>query len=386
MSKNNVPWFRDDRFIKIGIQVLIVIILVTIIGILINNLIYNYQAKGFQFGFDFLEESANFDIGEALIEFQYSDSNYRALLIGLLNTLRIIIIGIILATIVGITIGIARLSNNWLVKQIAAIYIGIIRNTPLLLQLLFWYSAIFLKLPPVENNPNFYNLIFLSNRGLNIPWLEFNNNKTWLALSLIILGIVFIILIIKKRIKNMIQGKSGKNELYLLTSLFVVIIGSFFLGIKWNIPTFTTEKLMEGGLNLSPEFAALLIGLTVYTAAFIAEDVRAGILSVNKGQWEAAKALGLKPNLVMQLVIFPQALRVIIPPLTSEFLNLAKNSSLGVAIAYSDIYSVSFTMSENVNSHSIEIVLIIMITYLIINLIISFFMNRLNLLFQIKEK
>ncbi len=219
-----------------------------------------------------------------------------------------------------------------------------------------------------------------------MPWLQLNQ-KTWIAIGLLFLSIVFVILIWQRRTKIMIQGNSGKPEKYFLISLFLVIIFTFLWGIDWTIPQLDiTKKLVEGGVNLSPEFAALLIGLTIYTAAFIAEHVRAGIQSVDKGQWEAAQALGLPPNLVMQLVIFPQALQVIIPPLTSEFLNLAKNSSLGVAIAYSDVYAVSFNMSENVGSHAVEIVLIVMVVYLVINLIISWLMNWLNFMVQIKER
>ena len=177
MTNEKIPLWRDERVIKVALQVLVLLIIVIIFSILGSNLINNYQEKGFTFGFDFLEDPANFDIGEKLISYKYSDSNTQALLVGLINTFRVIIISIILATILGTTIGIGRLSDNWLVKQIAAVYIGIIRNTPLLLQLLFWYSAVFLQLPSQEKSLNIGNLVFLSNRGMSIPWLQFNQKN-----------------------------------------------------------------------------------------------------------------------------------------------------------------------------------------------------------------
>ncbi len=301
-------FWRDTRFWRIATQAIAVILAVAIAIVLWINVSRNLQQLGIQFGFNFLQQEASFDIGETAIAYQPTDAYNRALWVGLLNTLRVAITGIILTTIVGIGAGIARLADNWLVRNIALIYVEIFRNTPLLLQLLFWYFAVFLSFPKIDNSISFGGLIYLSQDGLE------------------------------------------------------------FLGLKF-----------------SSEFAALLIGLTFYTGAFIAEIVRGGIQSVSKGQWEAARSLGLKPGLIMRLVIFPQALRVIIPPLTSQYLNLTKNSSLAIAIGYPDIYFVAST-TFNQTGKAVEVMLLIMLTYLTFSLTISLVMNFLNKTVQIKER
>ena len=303
-----MSFLRDTRFWKIATQVIAVILAIIIVSILFVNVSRNLQRLGIQFGFDFLQQGASFDIGETPIAYQPTDNYSRALWVGLINTLRIAIAGIILTTIVGIAAGIARLSDNWLVRNIALVYVEVIRNTPLLLQLLFWYSAVFLSFPNISNRISLLGLIYLSQDGLEII-----------------------------------------------------------------------------GFKFSSEFAALLIGLVFYTGSFIAEIVRAGIQSVSKGQWEAARSLGLKPGLTMRLVIFPQALRVIIPPLTSQYLNLTKNSSLAIAIGYPDIYFVAST-TFNQTGKAVEVMLLIMLTYLTFSLTISLFMNLFNKAVQIKER
>ncbi|MEL6457299.1 MAG: ABC transporter permease subunit [Cyanobacteria bacterium J06636_27] len=308
MTSSKPPFWRDTRFWKIATQVIAVILAITIVSILSVNVSRNLQRLGIEFGFDFLQQEASFDIGETPVPYNPTDTYSRALWVGLINTLRIAIAGIILTTILGIAAGIARLSDNWLVRNLALIYVEIIRNTPLLLQLLFWYSAVFLSFPNVSNRISLLGLIYLSQDGLEII-----------------------------------------------------------------------------GLKFSSEFAALLIGLVVYTGSFIAEIVRAGIQSVSKGQWEAARSLGLKPGLIMRLVIFPQALRVIIPPLTSQYLNLTKNSSLAIAIGYPDIYFVAST-SFNQTGKAVEVMLLIMLTYLTFSLTISVLMNLINKTVQIKER
>ncbi len=303
-----MSFWRDTRFWRIITQVIAVILAIAIAIILFINVSRNLQQLGIRFGFDFLQQEASFDIGETPIAYQPTDAYSSALWVGLLNTLRIAVAGIILTTIVGISAGIARLSDNWLVRNIALIYVEIFRNTPLLLQLLFWYSAVFLSFPKVDNKISLGGLIYLSQGGLEIV-----------------------------------------------------------------------------GLKLSSEFAALLIGLTFFTGAFIAEIVRGGIQSVSKGQWEAAHSLGLKPGLIMRLVIFPQALRVIIPPLTSQYLNLTKNSSLAIAIGYPDVYFVAST-TFNQTGKAVEVMLLIMLTYLTFSLTISLAMNLFNKTVQIKER
>ncbi len=386
MNEEKTPLWRDERFWQMAGQVLIVIILLIIISYFGNNLNQNLEQLGIKFGFDFLDRPASFNIGDKVITYQSTDPYSKAILVGLLNTLRVLLIGIILATFLGIMIGIGRLSDNWLVRQISSIYVQTLRNTPLLLQLFCWYFAVFLKLPKIENPLTFLNSIYLSNRGMDIPWPE-NTTKTWLSLALIFISIIVSLLLWWKRLKLIEnEAKSGKNLLYIILGLSVFSLLILIFGLDWKIPQLNAQiGFIKGGLNLSPEFATILFGLTFYTAAFIAEIVRAGIQSVDKGQTEAAKALGLKSGLILQLVIFPQALRVIIPPLTSEFVNLAKNSSLAVAIGYNDIYAVANTTS-NQTGKAIEMLLIVMTTYLIINLIISSIMNIFNRLVQIKER
>ena len=377
MSK--IPFWRDSRFIKVIGQVIVLAIVITAIAFLGNNLVNNFQRLNLTFGYNFLSRPASFGIANSPISYRPTDPYVRALLIGLLNSLRVMFFGIIFATTIGITIGIGRLSNNWLVKKLAGVYIEILRNTPLLLQLFFWYFAVFLRLPKIDNPVVVGNILFLTNRGLDIPWYQ-TNLRTGLALLTIVGCLLLAIASWLKRTKAVEQGTNTRIWLGLMVVSAIAILLLFCLGIDWIIPQLENRRI-EGGLNLSPEFATLLIGLSIYTAAFIAEVVRAGIQSVSKGQWEASKALGFKPSLAMQLIIFPQALRVIIPPLTSEFLNLAKNSSLAIAIGYSDIYAIGNTIS-NQTGKSVEILLIIMAVYLTINLIISAIMNRFNGLVQ----
>ena len=300
--------WRDVRFWRIALQLVAVFLAAVVIVILWGNLQRNLQQLGIPFGFDFLKQQASFDIGETLIGYKPTDIYSYALWVGLINSLRVAIAGIFLTTIVGVSAGIARLSDNWLVRNIAMVYVEIFRNTPLLLQLLFWYFAVFLSFPKTENKISLWGFIGISQNGLELPWF-----------------------------------------------------------------------------TLSPEFSALLLGLTFYTGAFIAEIVRGGIQSVPKGQWEAARSLGLKPGLVMRLVVFPQALRVIIPPLTSQYLNLTKNTSLAIAIGYPDIYFVAST-TFNQTGKAVEVILLIMLTYLTLSLTISVVMNLFNRSVQIKER
>ncbi|MCC5634330.1 ABC transporter permease subunit [Nostoc sp. CHAB 5844] len=308
MTNSQPPIWRNNRFWQITAQFIAVLLAVILVTILWSNLNRNLQQLGIRFGFDFLKQQASFDIGETAIPYKATDTYTRALWVGLVNSLRVAIAGIFFATIVGITAGIARLSNNWLVRNLSLTYVEVFRNTPLLLQLLFWYFAVFLSFPKVENKISLWGFVNLSQNGIDLPWF-----------------------------------------------------------------------------NLSPEFSALLLGLIFYTGAFIAEIVRGGIQSVPKGQWEAARSLGLKPGLVMRLVVFPQALRVIIPPLTSQYLNLTKNSSLAIAIGYPDIYFVAST-TFNQTGRAVEVILLIMLTYLTLSLTISIIMNLLNRTVQIQER
>ncbi|MDJ0718826.1 MAG: ABC transporter permease subunit [Prochloraceae cyanobacterium] len=384
--EKKIPFWRNDRVRRIGLQGLVILLVAGVLFLLGNNLVSNLQQKGLSFGFDFLKSTASFDIGDRIIEYSRSDPYIKAVWVGLLNSLRIMSIGIVLATILGITVGIGKLSDNWLVRQIATVYVEIIRNTPLLLQLFFWYYTVFLQLPRIDNPIVILGNIYLSNKGMNIP-LPAGTTQTWLSLGFIALSVILAI-IIWGRINEAIERQLPRAKILqiLLVGIAIANILAVVWGLDWRVPQFLQEEnLIEGGANLSTEYATLLIGLVVYTAAFIAEVVRAGIQSVNIGQREAANALGLSPSLTMRLVIFPQALRLMIPPLTSEYLNLAKNSSLAIAIGYYDVYAVSFTIS-NQTGRSVEMLLVVMGTYLIISLTISLIMNSLNQRFKLKER
>lgn len=383
-NTEKIPFWRDSKIISILGQIAVLIIVVAIVAFLGSNLVDNFRRLGFSFGFDFISRPASFGISNPPIDYDSTDPYSRAIVIGVINSLKIMFFGIIIATILGITIGVGRLSDNWLVEKISTIYVEILRNTPLLLQLFFWYFAVFLKLPKIDNPLVVGNSIFLTNRGMDIPWFAISRASDiggFLILGAVILSVIFW----RKYINNIeATGSSEKIWLNLIILNAIASILIFCFVIEWDFPKLESGSI-TGGVNLAPEFATLLIGLSFYTAAFIAEVVRAGIQSVNKGQWEAAKALGLKPSLVMQLIIFPQALRVMIPPLTSEFLNLAKNSSLAVAIGYNDIYAISNTIS-NQTGRSVEMLLIVVTIYLIINLIISLIMNWFNRSVQLKER
>ena len=382
-QSEKVPFWRDSRVIKIIGQALVLAVVVAAIAFLGNNLVNNFRRLNLTFGFDFLSRSSSFGIANPPIEYRPTDPYTRALLVGLLNSLRVMIFGIIIASVLGISVGIGRLADNWLVRKLAGAYVEILRNTPLLLQLFFWYFAVFLRLPKIQDPLIVGNRFFLTNRGLDLPWFA-PGLRTWLSLAAIVGCILLAIAAWNKRNRAIEQGQNPQLWLWLLGISAIAIVLLFFFGIEWAVPQLENNSI-RGGLNLSPEFATLLIGLGIYTSAFIAEVVRAGIQSVNLGQWEAARALGLKQSAMMQLVIFPQALRVMIPPLTSEFLNLAKNSSLAIAIGYSDIYAIGSTIS-NQTGKSLEILMIIMAVYLTINSIVSFVMNRFNSSVQLKER
>lgn len=386
MTEAKIPLWRNQRVIRILLQVLVILIVLAIFIVLGNNLVNNFQQKNLSLGFDFLSRKASFDIGDKLIDYRRTDPYIKAIVVGLLNSLRVMVVGIVLATFLGITVGIGRLSDNWLVRQITTVYVEIFRNTPLLLQLFFWYSAVFLNLPRIDSPVILPGSIYLSNRGINIPWPA-GSISTWLALGFICLSAILAIIIWRKQIETIEQqGDSGQLLKLVLFGIAIAATCALIWGLDWKQPLLDREaNAILGGLSFSPELATLLIGLTVYTAAYIAEVVRAGIQSVSQGQWEASKALGIKSSLIMQLIIFPQALPVIIPPLTSEYLNLAKNSSLAIAIGYSDIYSISNTIFNN-TGRSVEMLLIVIVIYLTINLIISLLMNWLNARVQLQER
>jgi general L-amino acid transport system permease protein len=355
-------------------------LLVAVIGLgwwFWSNAQANMAARGLQFGYGFLDRSAGIPIGESIIAYTLADTYRKALTVGLLNTLRVAIVGIVLCTVFSILLRLARLCTNPLLRGLVGGYIEVIRNTPLVLQLVFWHAVI-LQLPPVRQALNPLPGVFLSQRGLKIPGLV-ADQALYVFLAAALLGAIgWWWLLRRERARQIATGERRATLLPGLGMLLgfpaLTLAAGFTPAVEWpELRGFN----FRGGLALSPEFFALLIGLVVHTSAFIAEIVRAGIQSVHKGQWEAARALGLPPGRIMRLVILPQALRVIIPPLTSQYLNLTKNSSLAVVIGYPDLVSVANT-SINQTGQAIEVISIFMAVYLLISLVTSALMNWYN--------
>ncbi|MBO1351437.1 MAG: ABC transporter permease subunit [Hormoscilla sp. GUM202] len=382
---DKIPLWRDERFWRIALQVLAVLVFLLVVGVLGSNLNQNMQQLGIKFGFGFLGNAASFDISESLIPYESSDPYSRVLLAGLLNSLRVIVLAIALTTGLGIAAGIASFSDNWLLRKLSRVYVEVVRNTPLLLQLFFWYFAVFFSLPKLSEKIEWPGPIFLSKRGIYIPWPA-NSPAAWMWLAVVLVGAIAAVLLWRWRTKIMVErAASGQQELIVLTVMGIAGIIIIIFGLGWQRPEVTETGSIEGGLRLTIEYGAVLVGLIVHTGAFIAEIVRGGIQSVAKGQWEAARSLGLKSGLAMRLVVFPQALRVIVPSLNSQYINLAKNASLALAIGYPDLYSVVNT-TFNQTGRPIEVILLFMITYLILDLIISLSMNLLNKAVQVKER
>lgn len=386
------PFWRDERILAILSQVIVVGLVVGLLFYLYSNMINALRDQmGIGISFDFLTATSGFDIGESLIDYERSDTYSRALLVGMLNTLQVAFLGIILATLLGILIGVMRLSTNWLVSRIATVYIETFRNIPLLVLLIFWGQAVFLKLPRIREalilfDP--YFPVYLSNRGIATPWGV--PTDTWSTFLLFLVGGLVLAVIVAVLLTQ--QGKrTGRMPFislwFVLTWLAVIVIGWFVVGEPLQLSKPSLEGLnTQGGRVFSQQFMALLTGLVIYTAAFIGEIVRAGIQSVSRGQREAATALGLGGFQTLRLIIFPQALRVIIPPLTSQYLNLTKNSSLAIAIGYPDFFAVAGNTVLNQTGRAIEVFMLIMGFYLTFSLITSFLMNIYNRRIRLVER
>ena len=377
----------DPRVRSIFFQVLIVVLLVLGIWWIVDNTTANLRRSNISTGFDFLRGRAGFDISDSLIQYN-SDSTYgRAILVGLWNTVLVAIAGIITATILGFIVGVARLSRNWLLRKIAMTYVEIFRNIPPLLVIFFWYLGVLSILPAPRDSIVLPFGSYLNSRGFYFPRFVWEQGA-WLMLVALVVGICLTFFVARRaKARQMATGQqfpifwTGLGLILGLPLLAFALMG-FPLTLKF--PQAGTFNL-TGGFNLKPEFLSLYLALSFYTAAFIAEIVRAGILGVSKGQSEAAAALGLRPDTALRLVIIPQALRIIIPPLTSQYLNLTKNSSLAVAIGYPDLYAIGGTIL-NQTGQAIEIVVIFMIIYLSISLLTSLFMNWFNAKMALKER
>jgi general L-amino acid transport system permease protein len=380
------------KFKKILPQFLTLLFIVLIFGFFTMNAQVNMDNRGIEFGFGFLSQEASFDIQFSLIDYDGSRSYARAYLVGLLNTLLVSFIGIILCTILGVIIGVARLSPNYLINKTASFYVEFFRNVPLLLQIFFWYFAALRALPMPEDAPLIFGSSYMTIKGLYTIAPVWNNfDVFFIALIIALVVIFFFQQICKKKTRR--RGKTI-SKIFYITCIFIVIPAlTFIVGgvdLSWSFPELKqlakTSFTYEGGLGIPPELIALTLALTLYTATFIAENVRAGIQGVGKGQKEAAASIGLTPSQVLKLIIMPQALRIIIPPTTNQYLNLTKNSSLAAAIAYPDLVLVFAGTAMMQTGRAIEIVAITMATYLTISLAISAFMNWYNKRIAIQEK
>ncbi len=382
----------NNKIKRILPQLLTILFVVLVFGFFTINAQVNMDNRGIDFGFGFLSQEASFDMQFTLLDYDGQDSYLWAYVVALLNTLLVSVLGIIFCTILGVIIGIARLSQNFLIKNSAAWYVEFFRNIPLLLQIFFWYYAALRALPLPENAQPWFGVTYMTIKGYYIPSMIWENLNVFMScLIAAIVTIIFIRIYAKK-----IQEKEGKQlpVLYISLALITILpLLSFLIGgvtLDFEMPVLKqlaqTSFIFEGGIALPPELIALVLALSLYTSTFVAECVRAGIQGISKGQKEAAASVGLTPNQILKLVIMPQALRIIIPPTTNQYLNLTKNSSLAAAIAYPDLVLVFAGTALMQTGKAIEIVGITMLTYLSISLAIAALMNWYNKRIEIKEK
>ncbi len=385
------PFWRDERVLAILSQVIVVAAVIGLFWFFYRNMVTSLREQlGTVISFDFLDNTAGFDIGESLISYDRSSTYARAFVVGLLNTLQVAFFGILLATALGVLFGVMRLSKNFLVSRIALVYIELFRNIPLLVFLIFLAQAVFLKLPLVKEaivlfDPFFP--IYLSNRGISTPWGI--PTETWTTFLMILMAGVVLAMIVTAFLYR--RGKQTGRMPFLTLWFVVVFLGVGALGWIFLQPLELSKPYLDGlntkgGRVYSQQFMALVVGLGVYTSAFIAEVVRAGIQSVSKGQREASTALGLSGYQTLRMIIFPQAMRVIIPPLTSQYLNLIKNSSLAIAIGYPDLFAVAGNTILNQTGRAIEVFSLVMLIYLSFSLFTSLIMNIYNRRVQLVER
>jgi general L-amino acid transport system permease protein len=389
----NAFW-RDVRFIRWAAQIIFIGLIAVLIWAIFSNVRNGLQAANIPIGFDFLDAPSGFQLSEGFSADPHKreDTYAHALAIGLINTLRVIVFGLFFSTILGLAVGIARLSSNWLLRTLSIIYIEIIQNTPLLVQMIFLYSGVVLALPPLRNALELPGPSYLSVKGLATPLLvPTASNSLWSVIALAGLAAGYV-LWRQRRTQRLATGKQTYAAEAGLGVGLVVLAGSWLLlGLLGNSPYTVSFPRVQGfnyargeGLILTPEFVAIVVGLVLYTGAFIAEVVRSGIQSVSVGQWEAARAQGFSYFQTLRLIILPQALRVMFPPLTNQYVNLAKNSSIGAAVGFADLFGVARTMQDTVPV--VSVIVIVMVVYLSISLLTAFLMNMLNARFQIKTR
>jgi len=383
MNKQNKPSLFSSAFYNnpenraIIYQIIALLTIGLFTYFVINNMFINIEKRGINTGFDFLSSEAGFGILQSLVAYDESDSHGKVFVVGLLNTLLVSGIGIIFASIFGLLVGVGRLSSNWMVSKLSMVYVETFRNIPILLQILFWYNVVLAALPSPKQSISFFDSIFFNNRGLYIPKPLLESGFIWVGISFIlaIIAVIYLSNWAKKR-----HDETGEEYPLLYVSLAILILGPTLVYFLSGTPaTLEYAQLkgfnFRGGWTLIPELLALAFALSIYTATYIAEAVRAGIESVPQGQKEAAHALGLKESVVLKKVVLPQALRVIIPPVINQYLNLVKNSSLATAIGYPELVTVFSGTSLNQVGQAVEIIFMTMAVYLTISIIISVLMN-----------
>ena len=387
ISERPAPW-RNPRVRAIAFQVFALAAFLWFVWTIFNNTLTNMESRGITTGFAFLDNTAGFGILFSLIPYDETNTYGRTFVVGLLNTLLVSSLGVLFATLLGFILGVARLSPNWLIAKMALVYIEITRNIPLLLQIFFWYFAVLRTLPGPRQSLEFPLASFVNNRGLYVPAPDAQPAFWWVGLAFLIAlaGAVVLLRWARKR-----QDATGQRfpawPVSLATVVGLPVIAFWLVGgpLTWSVPELKGFNF-QGGLRLIPELIALWLALTLYTAGFIGEIVRSGIQAISKGQTEASEALGLRRGQSLRLIIIPQALRVIIPPLTSQYLNLTKNSSLATAIGYPDLVSVFMGTTLNQTGQAVEIVAMTMAVYMTISLSISMFMNVYNRAVALKER
>jgi general L-amino acid transport system permease protein len=388
LVKSSPSFFNNPRNRSLIYQFLLLIGLAYFFYGIVSNTLANMEARGIKSGYDFLSTTAGFDILMSLVPYDATHTYGRTFIVGLLNTILVSTIGIILSTIVGFLMGIAHFSHNWLIRKLAVAYIETFRNIPLLLQIFFWYFAVLAALPSARQSMSIGEVIFLNVRGLYFPGLiaESGAGIVYGAIAAAIAGVFILIRWAKNR-----QNETGQQFPVLSTSIGILVglplLALFVSGFPfiWEFPALKGFNF-RGGITVIPELMALALALTIYTGAFIAEAVRAGIQAVPQGQREAARSLGLKESKIMKLIIVPQAMRVITPLLNSEYQSLVKNSTLATAIGYPDLFTVFVGTTLNQTGQAIEIVFMTMAVYFVINMSISFVMNRFNASVELAER
>ncbi|MFY0992788.1 amino acid ABC transporter permease [Halomonas sp. C05BenzN] len=374
------PFWRDRAKRALIFQLVLIAAVAAFLLYIIGNTQANLSARGITTGFGFLSNTAGFGIVQSLIDYSSQSTYGRTFVVGLLNTLLVSGLGVLAATLIGFTVGIARLSPNWLIARLASGYIEIFRNIPLLLQIFFWYFAVLRAMPAARDSLSLGEVVFLNVRGLYLPEPLFESGFGLIPLAIGIAVVASIALMIWNKRRHEATGRrlpAGWISLGLIIGLPLLVLVATGVPVTWDVPELRGFNF-RGGITVIPEFLALWLALSIYTASFIAEIVRSGIQAIPHGQTEAAQALSLPQNLVLRLVVVPQAMRVIIPPLTSQYLNLIKNSSLATAIGYPDLVSVFAGTTLNQTGQAIEVIAMTMAVYLTVSLLVSLFMNWFN--------